>query len=71
MLRVLASHKAWEHPQLSAHVHDGDGAELLAALSVAIGTVASAQPMFDRQQITPVQRRTLRYQTHSIFTMAP
>lgn len=71
MLRVLASHKALEHPQLSAHVHDGDGAGLLTALGIAIGTIASAQPMFDRQQITPMQRRALRYQMHSNFTVTP
>jgi hypothetical protein len=70
MLRVLTSHKALEHPQLSAHVHDGDGAGLLAALSIAIGTISSAQPMFDRQQITAVQRRALRYQMHSSTTVA-
>jgi hypothetical protein len=65
MLRVLASHKALEHPQLLAHVHNGDGTGLLAALQIAIGTIASAQPKFDRQQITPGQRRALRCQTHS------
>jgi hypothetical protein len=71
MLRVLASHKALEHPQLLAHVHDGDGAGLLAALGIAIGSISSAQPIFDRHQISPVQRRALRYQMHSSFTVAP
>lgn len=65
MLRVLKSHKALEHPRLSAHVHDGDGTGLLAALSIAIGTVGPAHAMFDRQQITPMQRRALRYQMYS------
>ena len=58
--RLLARQPALDHPQLSSYVHSGNGAGLLAALRAVLGTSGSAQAIFDRQNITCLQRRALR-----------
>lgn len=48
------------HPQLSAHVHSGDGAGVLAALAVALGTGQPPEAVFSKRCITDKQRVALR-----------